>query len=158
MTTIGSLCSRTVILAHAEDRLVEVARRMRDRHVGSLVVVDERDDRRYPIGVVTDRDLVVGAMAMRADEIASLQVSDLLERTVVTAPEFMEVPEAVSLMRAHGIRRLPIVDGDGVLQGLVTMDDLLAHLGDLLHGLTTVISREVAREDRERPPVPRPGM
>ena len=61
--TVGELCNRAVVFAREEETVREAARRMRDMHVGDLVIVREEDGRRVPVGIVTDRDLVVGPLA-----------------------------------------------------------------------------------------------
>lgn len=146
MTTVGELCNRTVWIARADEPVLEAARRMRDQHVGCLVVVEARSDGRTPVAIVTDRDLVVRAMAARPRELERLRLADVASDRIVVAREREPIVDAVARMRAHGIRRLPVVDGSGLLQGIVTLDDLLEHLADQIGELSRLLHREQQRE------------
>jgi CBS domain-containing protein len=83
---VGNACNTAVVLATAEEPLVEAARRMRDFHVGSVIVVSDLSARR-PIGMLTDRDIVVSAVAQSPDRVTSLSVGDVMSADVVTVPE-----------------------------------------------------------------------
>jgi CBS domain-containing protein len=125
---------------------------MRHYHVGSLVVVDEAGEgpvRRVPAGVLTDRDVVIEVMAMDLDP-KVITAGDIMSPELVTAPESMGVTEAIELMRSRGIRRLPIVNDENRLVGIVTIDDLLEVLAEELSCIARVVSREYMREGRER--------
>jgi CBS domain-containing protein len=148
---IGLLCNRKVVQIGKDERVLEAARRMRDEHVGDLVVVEERAGRRVPVGVLTDRDIVVGVLAKDISHIGQLDVGDLLTRDVVTASEKEDLRDVLSRMQRQGVRRMPIVDQSGSLMGIFTVDDLL---GLLLQDLTTVIlliGREQHQEIEQRP-------
>jgi len=143
--TVGDLCTRIVITAEPHETVVEAARRMRDRHVGTLVVVTDGD--RRPIGLVTDRDLVVSALAQSPDRIDSLEVGDVMSRDLVTALATESVDDALKRMREHGVRRLPVVSSDGLLEGLVSFDDIVEQLSE---GLTTLAGLVASEQKHER--------
>jgi CBS domain-containing protein len=148
---IGQLCNRHVVHIGRGEPVLEAARRMRDEHVGDLVVVEERAGRRVPVGLLTDRDIVIGLLAKDVEHIGRLDVGDLLTRDVVTATEGEDVSEVLRRMRRQGIRRMPVVDGTGALVGIFTVDDLLGVLSEDLAVVVALIARERRREIEQRP-------
>jgi CBS domain-containing protein len=148
--TVGEVCTRDVVVVHRDDSVMEVARIMRDRHVGAVVVVDEDGPRRRPVGIVTDRDIVVGIVALAPDKIGQLQVADVSSSDVLTVGDEDPIETALDVMRDRGIRRLPVVGIDGRLRGIVTFDDLVRVVGHLLGELGHVVDRERRREERLR--------
>jgi CBS domain-containing protein len=97
---------------------------MRDRKVGCLLVTHDG----HPIGIITDRDLVVRVIAEGRDA-TSARIADFVSYDPVTVSVDEGIESAASRMREHGIRRLPLVDEDGKAVGIVTADDLLVLLG-----------------------------
>ncbi|HEX6420290.1 MAG TPA: CBS domain-containing protein [Acidimicrobiales bacterium] len=102
----------------------DVARLMRDRNVGSVVVVD---DIGYLAGIVTDRDVAVRGVAEGRS--ADVAVEEVMSRNVATIPARVDVSDAAALMLKRRVRRLPVVDDDGVPHGMVALDDLIRQLG-----------------------------
>ena len=145
---VGEICNREVVVAERTTTIVEAARIMRRYHVGDLVVVDEVQGRRVPVGMVTDRDLVVEVIA-REQPFASCTVSAVMSATVVCVPETAGVIEAIQLMRSHGVRRVPVVDAGGALVGILAALDLLA---EELSALARIAPRGQEREVRSRLP------
>lgn len=150
MTTAGAFSKQTVYTVRKTDRVTEAAQRMREHHVGDLVVVDDRGGQRLPVGIVTDRDLVVGVLAGPPERVASLQVGDVLTERLVVARAEDPIEEVIKRMEAHGIRRLPVVDVRGALVGIVVFDDLLASLTGQLADLTRLLGQERRREEMLR--------
>ena len=148
---VGEICNREVVFAERTTTIVEAARIMRRYHVGDLVVVDEVQGRRVPVGMVTDRDLVVEVIA-REQPFASCTVSAIMSATVVCVPETAGVIEAIQLMRSHGVRRVPVVDAGGALVGILAADDLLDLLAEELSALARIAPRGQEREVRSRLP------
>jgi CBS domain-containing protein len=142
--TVGDLCTRIVITAEPHETVVDAARRMRDRHVGTLVIVTNSD--RKPIGLVTDRDLVVSALAQSPDKIDSLEVGDVMSRDLVTALPTESVEDALNRMRRHGVRRLPVVSSEGLLEGLIAFDDIVEQLSEGLAALAGLVMSEQKHE------------
>jgi CBS domain-containing protein len=134
---IRDVMTESVVTAQPSASVRRVAELMRERNVGSVVLVD--DDGKL-CGFVTDRDLALGALTDGRD--ASDPVSAHSSSPVVTALPGMDVEEAAELMVRHGIRRLPVVDG-GRLTGIITLDDIAARTGDLelAHHMTQQITR-----------------
>lgn len=150
MTTVGELCNREVVVASPGTTVTEAAKLMRHYHVGSIVVVDDTDGGvRMPVGILTDRDVVVEVCATELDA-GTITVGDIMSSELVTAAEHEGVLEAMQIMRYKGVRRLPVVGTDGQLTGIVSVDDLLDVLAEELGELTKVLAREQAREASAR--------
>jgi CBS domain-containing protein len=146
MTTIGEVCNREVIITTSDTTVAAAAKLMRQHHVGSIVVVDSIQTQiRIPIGVITDRDIVVELTAMDLDPDA-ITVGDVMRRELATARESEGLLEAMEVMRYKGVRRLPIVGEQGQLIGIVTLDDLLEILAEQLRALVKIVAHEQSRE------------
>jgi CBS domain-containing protein len=145
----GELCNREVILAYRDTRLVEAARLMREHHVGSLVVVVDRLSERVPVGILTDRDVVVAVVAKELDPRA-LTVGDVMTGGLVTVREQDGIADALRLMRERGVRRLPVLTRSGALAGILTLDDLLELVAEELGNFASIINRERVREVQKR--------
>jgi CBS domain-containing protein len=122
---------------------------MRKHHVGDLVVVDEPDRQPIPVGIVTDRDIVVSVIALGLDP-ASLLVGDIMSDDLLTTSEDDDVYETIERMRFRGIRRVPVVNGEGGLTGIVSVDDLLEFLAEEMGELSRIASHQQSREKRAR--------
>jgi CBS domain-containing protein len=148
--TIGKFCNRNVVCATRDTTVVEAATLMRHHHVGDLIVVDQTDGRRTPIGVVTDRDVVVEVVAPGLDP-KGIKLGDLLVGRLVTVEEDRSRSDAVRLMATSGVRRMPVVDTAGRLVGIVTLDDLLPHVAGQLTDLSELVrrSRQLEVETRK---------
>lgn len=147
---IGEICNRSVVTCRRDTRVSELARMMRDQHVGAVVVVDSQEaPRPRPVGVVTDRDLVVQVMALGADP-ESLLAGDLLVGDVARANEAETVYDAVWHMRGKGVRRLPVVDSHDGLVGVIAVDDVTRVLAEALLEVTRTAPHQIAHERRKR--------
>jgi CBS domain-containing protein len=147
--SIGEICNRDTVFTTRDSSIASAAQLMREEHVGDLVVVEEKSGRRVPVGILTDRDLVVEILAK---EIAmdSVTVGDVMSGELVTARESDELYDTMQRMRAKGVRRVPVVDAGGGLVGIVSVDDFLDLLADELTALARLVSREQARERLKR--------
>jgi CBS domain-containing protein len=146
--TAGDICTRNVVVAAKNDMLVDAAQRMRISHVGAVVIVESKGGRQVPIGIVTDRDIVVSVVAGDPDHLNFMLISDMMTMDLVTARENDTIEAAIQLMQHHGIRRLPIVDVDGGLVGILTLDDVLKYLTGEQSLLVGLMARE-RRQERE---------
>lgn len=142
----GELCNRDVVFATADESATDAARRMIAHHVGALVVVEEVDAVRHPVGILTDRDLVAATLVHDMGHVRAPSVGDLMSKDLVVALEDEDVFEAMQRMRARGVRRLPVVDGRRALVGILTLDDLIEWLGEQLSELTRLVANELGRE------------
>jgi CBS domain-containing protein len=147
---IADICSRNVITIDGEEAIVEAARRMREYHVGALVVIDRRRSGRRPVGILTDRDLVVSVLAEDPEDLDRLLVSDVMTADPVTVTPDQSLDEALDRMRAAGARRLPVVDPEGALVGLVSFDDITDVFARQIGLLASVLQTEQSREWQRR--------
>lgn len=147
--TLKTICNREVLIASKNDSILEAARLMREYHAGDVVIVEERNGMRYPVGILTDRDIVVELIAKNIG-IDSVTVGDLMCRDVLFAQEDDDVLDAIKMMRQKGIRRLPVVDKAGALVGIVTVDDLIDMISEQLSDIVGIIGREQMVEKKYR--------
>lgn len=145
----GELCNREVVFVYRDTRLVEAARLMREHHVGSLVVVVERLSERVPVGIVTDRDIVIAVVAKELDP-RTLTVADVLTDSLVTVREQDDVSDALRVMREAGIRRVPVLSRSGALAGILTLDDVLELMAEEMNDFARTMVKERLREVRVR--------
>lgn len=147
--SIGEICTREVVTARPETSVATAAELMRRHHVGDLVVVSGSEGRRVPIGIVTDRDIVVEVVAVKLDPDA-LTVGEIMGQELDTGHEDDAIFDTLQSMRTKGVRRVPIVDDAGGLLGIVTVDDLIEVFAEELTDLARAISRGRAREAKVR--------
>jgi CBS domain-containing protein len=134
---IEDICNRVVVSIGADEPVQRAAELMRQHHVGSLVVTAGADGGLEPVGVVTDRDIVVEVVAEGVDP-ATLTIGDIMSEEPLIASEEDDVDEVLEDMRKEGVRRIPVVDRDGALVGVFALDDLLQMMAtqmDLVAGI-----------------------
>ena len=111
----GEICIREVVVVRADEPLVTAARLMRAHAVGDVVVVKRQDEGNVPIGILTDRDIVIGPVAGSPERIGELNVGDVATMDPVTVTGDTDVLAVVETMRRKRVRRLPVVDHRGAL-------------------------------------------
>lgn len=148
-TLVRDVANRRVVTVEREATLAHCARLMHDEHVGSVVVVDRSRTQERPVGIVTDRDIVLEAVAHALDP-ATLTASDIMVTPLDTVQEDDDVVDALARMRERGVRRLPVTTGDGRLAGIVALDDLVCALTEQLTDVANVLAAERARESETR--------
>ncbi len=147
--TLGQICNRETVIAWRETSIAEAARLMRAHHVGDLVIIEKRNGRSVPVGILTDRDLVIEILAKDVDP-TTVTAGDAMSDRLVTARETDSLFESLKRMRAQGVRRMPVVDAEGGLVGIVTADDFLDLLAEEISALAQLVTREQAREQARR--------
>lgn len=138
---VGELCIRQVVVAPRNASVLDAAKLMRQHHVGDIVVTDEIAGRRTPVGIITDRDIVLEVQAQEL-EATSLSAGDIMSSDLITVRENEGVFQTIQLMRAKGARRAPVVNSEGALVGIVSVDDLVELLAEELSQLAKLIARE----------------
>ena len=141
---VNRLCTRDVVTAQRGETLEQAARRMRDFDVGDLVVVNNLEER-TPIGMLTDRDIVVGPVAQALDRAGSLTLGDVMTSPVITIHESDSLLFAMTKMEHNAVRRLPVVDRAGSLTGVLAVDDIVGHV---TAELGMLISVQVTQQKR----------
>lgn len=122
--SIGQICSRSVDTVELSDSILTAAQRMHYRQVGTLVVVDKD---RHVLGIVTDRDLVTRVI-LESHNPASTKVWEVMSQLPRTVTAETSIADALVQMRSGPYRRLPVVDADARLAGIVSVDDVLSHI------------------------------
>ncbi|MGJ9419451.1 CBS domain-containing protein [Massilia sp. CMS3.1] len=146
---IRDICTIQTISCNRDETVQGAALLMRKHHVGDLVVVDGSDGDAIPAGMVTDRDIVVSVVALGLDP-ASLQVGDIMSDDLLTCREDDDVYQTIEHMRLRGIRRVPVVNANGALAGIVSADDLLEFLAEEMGDLSRISGSQQAHEKRAR--------
>lgn len=142
---VVDVCTRSVVSIGEAESVRVAAERMRKHHVGALVVVARPEGRQVPIGILTDRDIVLAVTASDAGG-ETLTVGDVMTRPPVTCLDSDLMFDAIRIMRTHGVRRLPVIDANGELIGIVTADDFYGAIGVQLYELSHALVRGQVRE------------
>jgi CBS domain-containing protein len=137
--SVGRICTRYVDLADAEETIQAAAQRLHERKVGTLVILDRANK---PIGILTDRDLVIRAVAQGKDP-RQTHVGDVMTRNPTTISDATPIEQALSLMRSGSFRRLPVTGRDGALIGLVGLDDILSLLAEEFTEVGALVEKQM---------------
>lgn len=144
--TVGAFCSRIVVFVGKNDSIVDAAKLMREHHTGSVVVVEHAQRGAVkPVGMITDRDLVVEVLAEEVD-VDSVSVKDVMSSDPVVARENDSLADTLKRMRARGVRRVPVVDTEERIVGVLSVDDVLSLLASELDDIDSLILREQEQE------------
>ena len=147
--TIGLICNRDTVIARPHESIHRVAQLMREHNVGSVVIVKDGPGGVIPVGVLTDRDLVVEVLAMNLDP-QSVNAGDIMSHELVTARENDGIWITIKRMRSQGIRRMPVVNDQGVLIGIINVDDMMELRAGEFNALAKLSAREKEREITQR--------
>lgn len=149
---ISEYCCREIVAISPTDSVAQAARLMRDYHVGDLVLVERNDSGEViPVGIITDRDIVLDLIANDEGDLGRIAVGDFQRRELVTVGEQEDVLDVVAKMRRAGVRRLPVVDERGVLVGIIAADDLVGVLAEGLQQLAELTAYQGSQESSLRP-------
>ena len=155
--SIAEFCRTDVAVVERNSSIVDAAKKMRELHLGDVVVVESSGDASKtmskviakPVGILTDRDIVVGLVALGIP-IDSVKVDDIMTPALVTVQIDHSVHETIHLMETYGVRRLPVVDSDGSLIGIISSADLLELIGQELTTLSRLPARQKLKETEIR--------
>jgi predicted transcriptional regulator len=146
---VGEHCKRAVVSISADASITDAAVHMRDGHVGFLIVHAPGDAARKPIGVLTDRDIVLEVVACEVEPKA-LTVGDVMSTSPVIAHEEDDMHELLDGMRMAGVRRMPVVNRKGELCGVIAADDALELISALVQDIAGASRSERGHEWRAR--------
>jgi signal-transduction protein with cAMP-binding, CBS, and nucleotidyltransferase domain len=127
----------------------DAARLMRDQHVGCLIITDTKEEKVVPVGILTDRDIVIEIVSkdLSLDEVT---VGDVMTYTLLKVTEDENIFEIAQRMRARGVRRVPVISRLGELIGILAADDILELLSQELSLLSRITAREAEQEKCKR--------
>lgn len=148
--SVGSICNHNVATIEPDADIAEAAERMRKAHVGDLIVARFEAARLVPVGIITDRDIVVSVVAKKADP-STLRVSEVMSEDLLTVREDNGIDFALREMRRFGVRRVPVVGSAEELVGVLSIDDVVDHLGVQLSYVGDIIRFGQRAEAQRRP-------
>ena len=146
---INECCNIGVVCCEADSSISDVAALMRKHHVGDVIVVEKNNEKRVPIGIVTDRDIVLEVLALGLD-VSAFTAGDMMNVPLVTVQEDAGFIETLQLMRKHKVRRMPVVTAAGTLYGIVTVDDIIHFLAMELSMVTNSMVEQPIQEGHLR--------
>ena len=132
---IREFCTKNVVTASPEETLYDAAKKMWEENVGTVVIVDEEET---PIGIVTDRDVAMKGVALFEPTWAPLR--EMMAQDIVVLNQDRDLFEAARMMFEQGIRRIPIVDEDGKLAGIISFDDIMMIFGQEISHLAGAVA------------------
>jgi CBS domain-containing protein len=144
---VGEFCTRDVVVVRKESAVNEAVRLMREHQVANPVVVEEKDGRRVPIGMLTDRDIVSRVITEALHDLPALAVGDIMNTNLMTTNEDQGLSDALRGMYSHGIRRAPVVNGSGSLEGILSVDDLVDRVCEELGEMTMLLALHQRRQN-----------
>lgn len=147
---VGEACNREVVIIDRKTTIIEAAKLMRTYHVGDVVVVEQRPVGGIPVGILTDRDIVIELIAKEVD-FQSISIEDCMTFNLLQAREDDDLREVLEWMRSKGVRRIPVVSGNGVLQGILTFDDMVELIAEQVSDLVTLMRAGQRHEKEVRP-------
>ncbi|NTW17501.1 MAG: CBS domain-containing protein [Syntrophaceae bacterium] len=143
---VGEICNREVVIINKKEGILDAAKLMRDHHVGNVIVVEEKEGVVIPVGILTDRDIVVELIAKEVP-LDSVVLEDVMSADLVSVQENMGIWDTIQCMRSKGIRRIVVTGDKGNLVGIISSDDLI----DLLSGeLSDVVKTFMREQNREK--------
>jgi CBS domain-containing protein len=147
--SVGEFCNREVVIADKAASLVEIAKLMRQHHVGCVVITESQAENNVPIGIITDRDIVLEIVAPQLN-VEAAAVGDVMSSDLLLAREVDGLWETLKRMRSRGVRRVPVINDEKVLVGILTVDDILEILANEFSELVTLMNKERRKEESVR--------
>jgi CBS domain-containing protein len=147
--SVGAICNQEVITIERDATILHAATLMRQYHVGDVVVIEKLKGKVVPIGIVTDRDLVVEVVATELD-CNVITVGDIMVTNLTVIKDSASILEALHLMTNKGVRRLPVINSKDNLIGIVTLDDLLLLFAKEIGMVSKLVNREQKNEAAKR--------
>lgn len=148
--SVGSICNHNVATIEPDADIAKAAERMRKEHVGDLIVAEFKEARLVPVGIITDRDIVVSVVAKKVDP-STLTVGDVMSEDLLTVREDNGIDFALREMRRYGVRRVPVVGSAGELVGVLSINDVIDYLGAQLGHIGDIIRFGQSAEVKKRP-------
>jgi CBS domain-containing protein len=137
---IGQICTKPVVTVSPTTTVREAADLMRRKQVGAVIVANAG----APKGILTDRDIAIRVVAEERDPVKT-RVSEVMHQNPAVLSEDQGIFDAAKMFSAKAVRRLPVVDKQGQVVGIVALDDLLMLLGNEMGHVATALSKELGR-------------
>jgi predicted transcriptional regulator len=150
---VSEVFTATVVRTSRSTTLQEAAQLMRRQHVGALVVTDEGMERDRPLGIVTDRDIVIKAVA-EGMAVQHTTVGEIMTQALATVLRTDTLQQALELMRTRGVRRLAVAEPNGEIAGIVSIDDIVDRFAAEVGAMHGILANELSREIAQ---VPKPA-
>jgi len=147
---VGEFCNREVVVVEEERSITEAAAIMREYHVGDVVICKLKYGKQFPVGIFTDRDIALEIVAKGTDP-GSISVGDAMSFDLITVDEDDDLMHVIEVMRDKGIRRVPVIDAEEALVGILTVDDIVDLLSEVLVDLAHLVDRQRKQEAKLRP-------
>lgn len=140
---IGDIARKEVITASSNVNLSEIANLMHQNEVGTIVIIDNKNDKTKLLGIITDRDITLKLTTFK-ERLPEVLVTDVMSKNLLVLNNSQSLNEAIIAMREKGVRRAPIVDEKGNLSGIISADDLLFIITNELCELQHLIKHQMA--------------
>ncbi len=147
---VGELCIREVVITKKDTSIHHVAKLMREHHVGDVVIVEEKNGENVPVGIITDRDIVIELLATDVD-LKAVAVGDIMSFDLLTTLDTEDVFVLIKKMQSKGVRRVPVVNNRGGLEGIISVDDLIDVFSEQMMNFVKLFfrGRDFERQNRE---------
>ncbi len=142
--------TKKVVTVTKDSSVQEAAKLMRKNHIGDVVVVDSKTN--APVGMITDRDIVMATVALNIP-FEGLCVSDIMTEKVITVNQDVGIHEVIKVMRTHGVKRIPVIGAKKALVGIVSRDNVMKYLGDEFSLIGETYLKQRAKERERRPEI-----
>lgn len=148
---IKSICTSNVVTIKKTATLTDAVKLMANNHVGSIIVVEIIGERIMPLGILTDRDiaLTIG----NSQKPGAIKVEQVMQSAPVTISENDGIYEAIFKMQEFGVKRLPVIQADGSLIGIVSKDDILKLIAEEINHLSKINVNQIRNEQGLNLPV-----
>ena len=147
---VGEYCNREVVVIEEEKSVTEAAVIMREYHVGDVIICKAKYGKQIPVGIITDRDIALEIVAKGTDP-DGIRVGEAMSFDLTAVNEHDDLMQVIEVMRDKGIRRVPVIDADEALVGILTVDDIVDLISEVLVDLAHLVDRQKRRETRLRP-------
>ncbi len=122
--SVSQYCDKKISTLTQDSSILEAAQLMRTNHVGEVIIVQRQQGKTVPVGLITDRDLVIEIIAMEID-IDKITLGSIMCLELITVNHDSSLKQALELLQTNGIRRAPVVDSKGALFGIIAIEGIL---------------------------------
>jgi predicted transcriptional regulator len=142
---VGKYCTRETIFVRSNETPLDAALVMREKNVGCVVIVDDIKGKLVPVGILTDRDITIEIVAEEVNPL-DVTVGDLVYKPIICVNQQDDLSESLKVMSQQGVRRIPVVDNEGTLVGVLAMDDCLEIMAEQFNYLVALFKKETKNE------------